>query len=204
MPSVRTRFSVNQRQCYFQDEVITDKAMGIGRRNRHRSEKERCSGMARIAKNRISCPYLNSQESKCRPYFKNHTRTYRYSLSNCFWQATVSHSTEVCGCKMWNYGEATKDFNFCVGENLTCFRKSIRDFGKYNTFTDNNNKTYECFNVSMNMAWFLFVRVATSTYVLYTFPSRIANRTPTPSPPIPAPTPTRRPSCTTSTTTAPS
>ncbi len=48
---------------------------------------------------------------------------------------------------MWNYGKATTNLNFCVGENLTCFRQAIREFSKYNTFTDNNNNTYTCYNV---------------------------------------------------------
>ncbi len=75
---------------------------------------------------------------------------HRYTMSNCYWQGTVGHATDTCGCKMWNYGEATAQLSFCVGENLTCFMDVLKDFGRYTSFTDNNNKTYQCFNVS----WF--------------------------------------------------
>ncbi len=51
---------------------------------------------------------------------------------------------------MWNYGEATKELNFCVGENLTCFREIIKEFSKYRSFTDNNNNTFECYNVRVS------------------------------------------------------
>ncbi len=71
----------------------------------------------------------------------------RYSLSNCYWQASVSHATQVCGCKLWNYGAPTRTLDFCTGENLTCFKESLHDFSKHTSFTDNNNKTHECYNV---------------------------------------------------------
>ncbi len=70
----------------------------------------------------------------------------RYTLSNCYWQATVSHSTEVCGCKVWNFGRATAGRPFCVGENLTCFRDSLEDFTKFDSFTDNDNRSFTCYD----------------------------------------------------------
>jgi len=103
--AVRNRFSPDVRQCFFQDEVVTDHRIGIGGLYRH-----------------------------------------RYTLSNCYWQATVSNATEECHCKIWNYGEATQALDFCAGENLTCFKEILHDFSHHASFTDNRNRSFPCLN----------------------------------------------------------
>ncbi len=57
---------------------------------------------------------------------------------------------EVCHCKIWNYGEPTEDLSFCTGKNLTCFKDVLQDFGRITSFTDNDNRTYECYEVKIS------------------------------------------------------
>ncbi len=60
-------------------------------------------------------------------------------------------------CKIWDYGGPTGDLGFRTGKNLTCVKDVLQDFGRITSFTDNDNRTYECYEVKNVFRFFLII-----------------------------------------------
>lgn len=94
-----------------------------------------------VAKNRFSpevrgCYFQDEYRLKDFSY-----RGLRYSLDNCLIEAERQAVARECGCDYYVEYRFSSDYMPCFGENYTCYRRHMDNFGTYNKLNSTDRRT---------------------------------------------------------------